>query len=345
MNSSIFGTNESEDPWENGWASSQPLASSTSTPFGGGGGAASGLLASSSILHDTHTGGGTSSILGDSSVLAHPAGLDALSSSTTPYNVPASYTALYEKLATISTSTQLDQHFFNPLIAAELLTSFQKSKILDVIFDHNLLPANNSNKFYQILGLLALELDVPGSGDFVSLQFHLNNLPDFPESAISAFNGDSEREHETGRSGPAALVSPSASTYFADPLNAQLANTSISEDDHHGGRLSLVVDPILTDHTSIQRKQSDVGAASKSTSDIDGPSDVRELNLYVNEIRDTFHPLSASPKKTVRIKEVPEKEGLLFKHINYNITHDLNLGLQCPAGSKKVIRRYSDFVW
>lgn len=38
----------------------------------------------------------------------------------------------------------------------------------------------------------------------------------------------------------------------------------------------------------------------------------------------------------VKIKEVPEKEGLLFKHINYIITHNLVLGKGGLSGHKKL---------
>lgn len=36
-----------------------------------------------------------------------------------------------------------------------------------------------------------------------------------------------------------------------------------------------------------------------------------------------------------QVREIPQKEGLLFKHVNYNIIHESN----------KVVRRYSDFAW
>lgn len=66
-----------------------------------------------------------------------------------------------------------------------------------------------------------------------------------------------------------------------------------------------------------------------------------------------FNPLSnkhALDGIDIKVKEIPEKEGLVFKHINYLISHTINFGntnTSNDAANKetKIIRRYSDFVW
>lgn len=76
-----------------------------------------------------------------------------------------------------------------------------------------------------------------------------------------------------------------------------------------------------------------------------------------------FSPLSyhnSDDKTIVNVKEIPEKEGLVFKHINYLVSHNLRFSQeyyreanenskvkqQAPRnGETKVIRRYSDFDW
>lgn len=73
-----------------------------------------------------------------------------------------------------------------------------------------------------------------------------------------------------------------------------------------------------------------------------------DLQDWMKSIRDTFTPLSSN---IINIEEIPEREGLLFKHTNYNIIRLkrlLNEGSVVGASSESsmsVVRRYSDFVW
>lgn len=69
------------------------------------------------------------------------------------------------------------------------------------------------------------------------------------------------------------------------------------------------------------------------------PSDF--LN-WCNDIRKQFTPMS---RDIILVEEIPEKEGLLFKHINYLVTHLIALPNTDANNDRKVIRRYSDFVW
>lgn len=69
-----------------------------------------------------------------------------------------------------------------------------------------------------------------------------------------------------------------------------------------------------------------------------------------------FNPLSLKNARDglfVKVREIPEKEGLVFKHINYLISHSIKFSEENTGTSKaddgsnetKVVRRYSDFSW
>lgn len=338
MSSSIFGNNDHEDPWDNGWANSEPTGSIINSSSGreagsnsGGFGIASSYLSPSQLL-STHT----------PSPPIRSSAHDTPLSSATPVidNVPLSYKEIYTRVGELcSTTNELELLVFNRIISRDQdgLTPYQKLKIVDIMYDHNLLPPSRPVNFYQILGLVALELELPGSGDFVTLQFRINDLPTLSPSVVKSIINDESTDSGANNN------SSHVRSYSPDPLNAQLANSSISEDDQDQQHQlpSSIIDPILTDHSSIQKRQHQGGAG------ISGPNDpilFNEITKYITEIKDTFEQVVGS-KDLVRIKEVPEKEGLLFKHTNYIISHEIKLGLMSPAGSKKVIRRYSDFVW
>jgi sorting nexin-8 len=88
------------------------------------------------------------------------------------------------------------------------------------------------------------------------------------------------------------------------------------------------------------------------------PIDVR---IWSDEEIQHFNPLSLKNSLdgiSIKVREIPEKEGLVFKHINYLISHTLKFGNEynIPTNDKsknktqqdnetKVIRRYSDFAW
>ncbi|ODV58653.1 Mvp1p [Ascoidea rubescens DSM 1968] len=67
-----------------------------------------------------------------------------------------------------------------------------------------------------------------------------------------------------------------------------------------------------------------------------------KISTWNNQVRDSFNPNSAD---FIKVTEIPEKEGLLFKHINYLIVHNAPLADTDSNNGRKVIRRYSDFVW
>lgn len=304
MSGSIFS---SGDPWENGWASNDNDNIRSIPGFDSG-----------------------STYLTSSQLLSHDDKGDINNSGETPESYKKVYSALSEDISTI---TDLERLVFDKLVDAGYFTSYQRSKILDTLYDHAILPPSEIVNFERTLGLIALELDAAGTGEYVTLQMRLNNLPDLSDKVVDLLiNKDDKSETKD----------------IVDPLGAQLANTGLSENDGNewhadtsehktGGQTSILSDPILADHTSVQKSHLDGGGEQQ-------PADHSHIAKYINNIRDTFTPLVDS-KETIKIKEVPEKEGLVFKHTNYIISHDLNLGMHGPAGTKKVIRRYSDFVW
>lgn len=243
-------------------------------------------------------------------------------------NVPDHYRAIFEKLRPFLASVnELEAHLFQPLLASHLINSHQASRIVDTLYDHNLLPATVENNFFQILGLLALELDVAGSGDYVTLQFKLNSgLPPLLPAAIKAImDGKTEAPAESSREPD-----------VADPLTSQLASASLDEQEPENDWGAS--EGLLADHSALLIDPDTTVPESLHVNDFP------YLSKYTADIRDLFKPL-VGQNNDIKIKEVPEKEGLLFKHINYAISHELKLGMNGPGGVKKVIRRYSDFVW
>ena len=188
--------------------------------------------------------------------------------------VPESYQNILDHFGEqLSSVNELEQLVMDKLVSAGTFTEYQKSRLIDVLYEHNMLPP--AQYMVDILGLIALEVDAPGTGDYVTLKFRRSHLPELPQNVIDIL-----------------LLSREP---ISDPLTESLAAASLEDD------------PVLTDHSSIQKQQ--------------------------------------DKQESISIREVPEKEGLLFKHTNYAITYNMNLGMHQQSGQKKVVRRYSDFVW
>ncbi|SCU79455.1 LANO_0A06304g1_1 [Lachancea nothofagi CBS 11611] len=80
------------------------------------------------------------------------------------------------------------------------------------------------------------------------------------------------------------------------------------------------------------------GAETRSTA-----GDANEdYEAWSNVVRKAYDPLSTD---IVLVEEIPEREGLLFKHTNYLVRHLVDIPDTEPSSDKSVIRRYSDFVW
>ncbi|CAK9442058.1 uncharacterized protein LODBEIA_P58340 [Lodderomyces beijingensis] len=317
MSGSIFNSQEEVDPWASGWndhtGSNSNHTINNDKPSVGPSQFPSMYLTSSQLLDKKDE-----------------------SNSRTMSNVPQSYEALHSELLNkLNTITDLEYHVLDKLVSLDYLTNYQKSKLMDAVYDNNLLPISLAQNVYQIFGLIALEIDVPGSGDYVTLQFKLNSLPELPEKLVKLV----KREQEQGG-------------VIDDPLMANSSRKDEQDDDAGDWNRENAVDPILTDHSASQHVLS--GDTDEHDHDHDHehghgrapplPVDTKYIEKYIADIRDEFKPLVLQ-EDLIKIKEVPEKEGLLFKHINYIISHNLTLGSGGLSGPKKVVRRYSDFAW
>lgn len=259
-----------EDPYENGWGDAD-----TSNPLASMYGYNSGFTALQLLAP---SGGGDS--------------------------FPDQYKDIWSHHKDVLTLHQLETDIFDKAVAAGYITSYQSSKLANVVYD-NLVPLDEK-LFCQALGLLALEIENK-SGDYVTLLFRRGNLPDLPERLVASLAAEPATEQTTASS--STIPAP----VEWDPLLADRLSQSLDDPD--------------TNEAPVVNQQN--------------PIDNDAINAYVNNMRSTFDPLAPN---AIRIKESPEKEGLVFKHINYTITHSMQLGTAQP-GEKKVVRRYLDFVW
>ena len=178
-----MNSNIEDDPWASGWNDSSNTSNdTTSTPF------QSTYLTSSQLFTSSNQ-----NPISTTSPIPYHLHHQAPSIQSSMNNVPSSYETVYSHFMNkINSITDFEINIIDKLVSMDYLTNYQKQKILDIIYDNSLLPITQSSKFYQILGLLALEIDVPGTGDFVTLQFRLNNLPDLPEKFINEITQDVE---------------------------------------------------------------------------------------------------------------------------------------------------------
>lgn len=300
MEGSVFG---SGDPWENGWINGED---NNAFLRGQGIGSGSGVLTGSVMatgMEDRSAG------------RAYPG---------TYYQVENSFgdNIKTEKDVRLKILDKLEEHLF--------LTSYQSNRIVDTLSEHHALPILNQEGALLLLGLVAMELDLAGTGDYLTVQMKSNNLPELPADVVAILL-DSTSTH--GRS----------ETYI-DPLTSHLAESHLDSGNEstwsdgldHGRDIKSpdITNSLLGNNHVFSEPLTQKNNSSSFTKPLE----------YINHLRDNFKPLVGSTA-LVNIKEVPEKEGLVFKHINYVITHNLVLGMNGPGGTKKVFRRYSDFVW
>lgn len=295
MSNSLFGE---EDPWENGWATDYNQRDRDIT-IGGGFGIGSSLLGASQLADP------------------EPKREDFL---LKILDAPSSFHEIYSKVGGTEALPEATKQLIDSLERANVFTDFQASRIFDEIGEHKLGDTKDENEFYKVLGLISLELQEPGSGNYRTLQFRAQDLPEFPPSVL-----------KTMLSGDEVL----------DPLSAGLAATSLQGDDDNWNKPGKEIPGLIESLPNLLASAE--GTPKKLGSK---PEELDELQVmnYTNDIKNRFSPLIKSDD-AIKIKEIPEKEGVLFKHINYVITHELSTGMYAPSGAKKVIRRYSDFVW
>lgn len=232
-------------------------------------------------------------------------------------DMPSQYQDIRHKFPDVATLSQFDTDIVQKVVQQGLLTPAQAAKVTSTVYD-NLMPLDDKG-FLQALGVLALELESE-SGDYVTLQYRMNNLPELPEAVANLFLETINND----------VVAPVA----RKPKSTSLLHSI------KGDRSPTTWDPLLTDR-SLKTLEDPTEDREATPTPQAPPANLREINTYLNDIRARFNPLSPNE---IHIKELPEREGIVFKHTNYNITHNLRLGTTQP-GQKSVVRRYLDFVW
>lgn len=249
-------------------------------------------------------------------------GQSAAALSPSPFNslndMPSQYLEIRQQFPDVSTLSQFDTEIVQKVVQQGLLTPAQAAKVTSTVYD-NLMPLDDKG-FLQALGVLALELESE-SGDYVTLQYRMNNLPELPESVANLFIGT------TNDNGDADPWQQPATTNLQSPIKVH-------------PKTPAAWDPLLTDR-SLKSLEDPNEDPDTTPTQPDPPANLREINTYLDDIRARFNPLSPNE---IHIKEMPEREGIVFKHTNYNISHNLRLGTTQP-GEKSVVRRYLDFVW
>lgn len=219
---------------------------------------------------------------------------------------PASYSQIAKNIGNISIEDLLSRVDISP---------YQKQNLLLTFFNQSLSLQKDT---YKILGLIALELDTPGLGDIVTFNYRQGTLPKFDDDTIQGILHKKQRKLSEDFRDPLGVVTkPDVTSPVKELQSTWEARPPVIEDSQEQ---DLTPPAVLAGETSSILAEN-----------------IAEINKYMNSVRDQFNPIIGS-ENIIKIKEVPEKEGLLFKHVNYLITNENNRG-------KKVIRRYSDFVW
>lgn len=149
-------------------------------------------------------------------------------------------------------------------------------------------------------------------------------------------------------------------------LEASIRNISLVRGSNFNGLSSMVNEPLersAWEDTSVQRSvnilpemrpsedvsgllgafQPSAFSCAPSTSQDDTHQQLSvDLNDWLKKTRDTYKPLTSD---IVVIEQLPDKEGLLFKHTNYLVRHLVSLPNTETNNDRSVVRRYSDFVW
>lgn len=226
-------------------------------------------------------------------------------------NVPQSYLRLYAASLSVLAESGLDA-FFNHLDTL-VFSSTQRAQISDTALLAGWSDFAVKSNCLNVFALMALEWELTGDGSLHVLSFRKKSLPEIPAFIVNTFAANNVTSH-----------------------NSSLTENTIAA----GMPPSFAYDWDSSDpHPTTSVSKADPLSISKAD-----PMDQHALKAYLIELRSGFVPVVGS-NDTIRIREVPEKEGLVFKHINYIITHDLRISPNGPAGTKKVVRRYSDFSW
>lgn len=148
--------------------------------------------------------------------------------------------------------------------------------------------------------------------------------------------------------------------WAAPPQREQLANQLFAPTTTTNTDREPSVEAMVTDEAVLQPPQPPIwqdappAQTEVSTQDpSEEAADSTDLDDWMENIRKSYNPWSTT--NTIEIEEIPEREGLLFKHTLYKVIRYTQLmGEDDPDPHadnsednypKYVTRRYSDFVW
>ncbi|GME98066.1 unnamed protein product [[Candida] boidinii] len=191
-----------------------------------------------------------------------------------------------------------------------------------------------------------------------SEQTRQNSWSDFNASPVG--DDDPLESSKNYSFGNKLLLSPNTKTNSLSTMKQSILGTSPIEDPLTGLRPNSTVssnDITIAESSSSNtygKNQAKAFPATAAAAAASGPNSEPEISAWTEELTHSFNPLSyhnSDDKIIVTVKEIPEKEGLVFKHINYLISHNIKFSSEYiqQEGQKgntiKVIRRYSDFAW
>lgn len=107
---------------------------------------------------------------------------------------------------------------------------------------------------------------------------------------------------------------------------------------------AIITDSIWDSGNQISHPFSEEDGDNAYNNETHTPQDKHNADLeqWLNRIRREYKPLSSD---TIIVEEIPQKEGVLFKHTNYYVKHLIELPTAQQNKERTVIRRYSDFLW
>ena len=112
------------------------------------------------------------------------------------------------------------------------------------------------------------------------------------------------------------------------------------------GEFPTISDPLTSSLNIFNDDERNIGSSSAfnndNTNTTESTTTNEDLSEWIKETRKLYNPLVTD---IVSIEEIPEREGLLFKHINYKLTLSAELPNTETTENKSVVRRYSDFDW
>lgn len=148
-----------------------------------------------------------------------------------------------------------------------------------------------------------------------------------------------------------ANLSKTSATHVSDTANSTKRDTSVFGDFTETEGIS----DQIAENNEYQEEEEDIDTTDADYDTIAGSANIRIWNEHDLKY---FKPLSNKNSKDgieISVKEIPEKEGLVFKHINYLVSHTIDFGNEYTipkdksgkqqGNELKVIRRYSDFTW